>query len=519
MGNIYKNSSRCCLFILCFCLSTATYAGVFDGIKEKYSDIKTVVKQKITPKKIETVAVLSDEDVKELQQRQNEAQKKLEELPKGWVTNKVKEPVFGSDLFFIETGKQNSNTLVFVHGLGSAGLRDWMGIIPKLEKNFHIIAMDLPGFGSSGRPKGRYSPTNYAKVVNWVVEKYAHDNVFVAGHSMGGAVALRYASMYPDALQKLILVDAAGILERTSFIKHMSSIPVDLTRVPDRFKKMVAYAVDFSQSFVEMTALNHDISCVVQKDEEAWNNAFAGSANANAGLALVIENFSGAAKDLKVPLHMIWGERDRVAPLRTGVMLEKIVKGSVLTPINGAGHVPMKSHTDQFMQHFKYALLHKPKAKKQLNNVESDLDLSCDGEVAKRYSGSYRNVVIKNCTAITLENLSAKSIVVNNSTVEMTNVRVKSNETALYAEESVIMMTAVDISGKTPIYSTGSRLDIAGASLSGDESIIDVGTSSRIILSISEYETELSDGNLHGFYDFADDKLLNRIDENRSFCK
>lgn len=519
MEKIYQNKIWCCLFILYFCLPVTTYAGVFDGIKEKYTDIKTVVKQKITPKKIETVAVLSDEDVKELQQRQNEAQKKLEELPKGWVTNKVKEPVFGSDLFFIETGKQNSNTLVFVHGLGSAGLRDWMGIIPKLEKNFHVIAMDLPGFGSSDRPEGRYSPTNYAKVVKWVIEKYAHDKVFLVGHSMGGAVALRYASMYPDTLQKLILVDAAGILERTSFIKHMSSIPVDLTRIPDRFKKMVAYAVDFSQSFVEMTVLNHDIACVVQSDEETWNNVFAGRTNANAGLALVLENFSDVVKDLKVPLYMIWGKRDRVAPLRTGVMLEKIVKGSVLVAINGAGHVPMKSHTDQFMRHFKYALLHKPKAKQQLNNTESDLDLRCNREVAKRHSGSYRNIVIQNCTAISLNDLSAKSIVVKNSTVDMTNVSVKSNETAVYAEESVIVMTAVDIRGKTPIYSTGSRLDIAGAFFYGDESIVDVATSSRIILSISEYKTESTSGNLHGFYDFADDKLLNRIDENRSSCK
>ncbi len=443
----------------------------------------------------------------------------VKQLPKHWKTRTLIEPIFNSGVFVIETGRQHRNTVVLVHGLGSAGLRDWIDVIPVLEKNFHIIAMDLPGFGESGRPKGRYSPTNYSKVLRWVIERYAHEKVYMIGHSMGGAVSLRYASIYPGTLKKVILVDAAGILERTSFIKHMSTIPVDLSKVPNRFKKMVAYAVDFSQSFVEMTALNHDISCGVQNDQEAWDKTFAGRTNANAGLALVSENFSDVIENLNVPLFMIWGSKDKVAPLRTGQMLEGLIQDSRLSVIEGAGHVPMKSHTKQFIGLLGQAIMHKPTAKKNIQYVETDLDISCKEDIEKEYTGNYRNINIDHCTAVKLNNLTAKNIKINESTVDMNNVYVNSEDVAVEATESVVSITTSKINGRIPMISSGSRLDLAGVSFSGDDSIIDVKISSRIILSISKYKTNSNSGTLHGFYNFAQSKLLDNLNENHSICK
>ena len=501
---------------------------MFDGVKQRYQDIKTTVKHKIQGvseegenSNNETVAALSNDDADKLDKEMNrtKAKSEPEKFPETWKTRTVIEPIFDSGLFMVETGKQHKNTIVLVHGLGSLGLRDWKGIIPILEKNFHVIAVDLPGFGNSGRPKGRYSPTNYAKVLHWVIDRYAKDEVYLVGHSMGGAVSLRYASMYPKTIKKVILVDAAGILERTSFIKHMSSIPVDLTKVPSRFKKMVAYAVDFSQSFVEMTALNHDISCVVQNDQDAWDKAFANKTNANAGLALVSENFSDAVEVLNVPLFMIWGDKDKVAPLRTGKLLEGTIKGSQLAVIKGAGHVPMKSHPDQFIGLLGQAIMHKSQPEKKVDFVETDLDLNCKKEVGKTYSGNYRNIKLDHCTAIKLFDVYAKSIEINESTVELENVTVDSTDTAIDTTESVVTITASNIKGLIPIYSSGSRLDIAGTTLSGYESAIDVGVSSRMILSISKYKTETISGNLHGFYNFANGKLLDNLDENHSQCK
>lgn len=180
--------TRLLMLFTCLCISDIASAGMLDGVKQRYSQIKSSVQQKINSKedKVETVAVLSNEDIVELQQKQEKSgQEEEEKFPESWKTRTVIEPIFDSGLFVVEAGKQNRNTIVLVHGLGSAGLRDWIKIIPILEKNFHVVAVDLPGFGASGRPKGRYSPTNYAKVVHWVIDRYAHDDVFLVGHSMG----------------------------------------------------------------------------------------------------------------------------------------------------------------------------------------------------------------------------------------------------------------------------------------------------------------------------------------------
>lgn len=525
MGKHNRIHTRLLMLFTCLCISGIASAGVLDGVKQRYSQIKSSVQQKINSKepkenKTETVAVLSSDDRDELQKQQEKSGKKEEEkFLESWKTRTVIEPIFDSGLFVVEAGKQNRNTIVLVHGLGSAGLRDWIKIIPILEKNFHVVAVDLPGFGASGRPKGRYSPTNYAKVVHWVIDRYAHDDVFLVGHSMGGAIALRYAMMYPESIEKVILVDAAGILERTAYIKHMSSILIDLSGMPERLKKMLAFTVDVSQTFVEMVSLNHDISCSVQKDQELWDKTFANRTNANAGLALVSENFSDVAQGVKVPLNLIWGSKDKVAPLRTGHTLKGLIDGSELAIIEGAGHVPMKSHQDQFIQSLKNSIMHKSKPSKRLVKIESELDLSCTNEAGKSYSGNYRNILIQNCADIKLQDITAQNLLIKDSTVEMFNVVIESTETALETVESVVLMTSSQLKGKTPILSSGSRLDIAGSLLYGDEAVIDVGVSSRIILSVSKYHTKLTSGNLHGFYDFANDKLLNRLDESHSTCK
>ena len=142
------------------------------------------------------------------------------------------EPIFQSEIFVLQTGQENTATILLIHGLGQVGSKDWLNVIPALEKNHHVLALDLPGFGHSATPPGRYSPTNYAKLIHWLTSNYAKGKVIVVGHSMGGAIALRYASNFPDDINRVVLVDAAGILQRTAFIKHTAKIPLPLDSTP-----------------------------------------------------------------------------------------------------------------------------------------------------------------------------------------------------------------------------------------------------------------------------------------------
>ena len=68
-------------------------------------------------------------------------------FPPHWQISMLHESVFNSRVFVVEAGQRSRPTVMLVHGLGQAGLTDWLAVIPALEQQFHVIALDLPGFG------------------------------------------------------------------------------------------------------------------------------------------------------------------------------------------------------------------------------------------------------------------------------------------------------------------------------------------------------------------------------------
>ena len=170
-----------------------------------------------TPKELDADSTEIPADGNELEQQQSWSNPEQER----W----VEEPVFQGMLHLVEGGQENLKTIVLIYGLGSRGILDWQRVFPVLTDNYHVIAIDLPGFGGSDNHQVQFAPGKYSQLVNWVVNQYAHGPVIVIGHSMGGAVSLRYAHNYPEQVARLIMVDIAGVLQRTVFIKHLAKLP------------------------------------------------------------------------------------------------------------------------------------------------------------------------------------------------------------------------------------------------------------------------------------------------------
>jgi pimeloyl-ACP methyl ester carboxylesterase len=81
-------------------------------------------------------------------------------LPSDWRVQLEREPVFDSEVLTVQAGQANAQTLLLVHGLGNNGFTDWLTVMPQLARQYHVIALDLPGFGYSAKPRGKYSPAN-----------------------------------------------------------------------------------------------------------------------------------------------------------------------------------------------------------------------------------------------------------------------------------------------------------------------------------------------------------------------
>jgi pimeloyl-ACP methyl ester carboxylesterase len=422
-------------------------------------------------------------------------------LPADWQLATERDPVFGSDMLVVQAGMQHPQTLVLVHGLGQNGFTDWISVMPQLAQRYHVVTFDFPGFGYSASPNGKYSPTNYARVLNGVISRHAKGRVIVVGHSMGGAVSLRFASSYPALLDKLILVDAAGILHRTAYVKHSARLPIAVEQLPGFLKDKVARIKDFGNETVEKVFSLPDPTRVLGANETIWGSVMGNRTNVNAGMALVEEDFSADIPKMQTPTWIVWGEADSVAPLRTGQMLAYRLPRAQLLSMPGVEHTPMDLATVQiFLPQLERALAGDPQPAFLPEPPGSVLaDLRCTGETDRLYSGHFREVIIQGCNAVKLQNLSAERVVIIDSMVQMLNTRVRSaSGSALEVVNSELIATAGEFSGDVAISADKARLDLAGIRLDARRTPITVRRFTRVVGSSTEIHSPAYTGTWQG---------------------
>jgi len=113
------------------------------------------------------------------------------------------------DIAYVKEGN-GAKTLLFVHGL-SSNADAWSKNIEELSASYTCVALDLPGYGKSSKIKTNYTPEFFAEVLNAFIDKMDLKHVILIGHSMGGQAAIKYSLMYPDDIEKLVLIAPAGI--------------------------------------------------------------------------------------------------------------------------------------------------------------------------------------------------------------------------------------------------------------------------------------------------------------------
>lgn len=485
--------------ILCLLASHFSYADSWlNKVKSGYKQVKESVTSQSNKESKPTISLPNN-------------------MPEDWHYSYFQEPIFDSKIAILQTGMQHKQSILLVHGLGQLGMKDWYSTIPFLAKKYHIIAIDLPGFGYSEKPSGRYSPTNYALILNAVVETFSKQKLNVIGHSMGGAVSLRFSAITTKPIDKLVLVDVAGILEKTAFIKHTSKLPVNENIIPPVFKNIMVQLNDVGGSIVEMTSIN-SISKFIESSDLTWDLVKSNS-NINAAVSLIEEDFSQLLPQIDVDTTIIWGELDNVAPLRTGKVLGVQIKGAKLHVIKGADHVPMKSHSDEFQHLLASALAPSKvsKAPKLVSNTDKKTNLLCDGKNDQIYSGSYNEIILKNCSNIQLININANKMDVIDSLVNAENLTLHSEGRALTAIESVINMTNAKIETQQALKLSGSRVDAAGVELIAFKNSINVDVESKIIFSVSSIHDQFYQGTVHGAFKLKEQnisQLLNKTEKN-----
>ena len=99
------------------------------------------------------------------------------------------------------------NPVVLLHGYAETG-HMWLPLMPLLAKNHTVIVPDLRGAGNSSKPDSGYDKKNMAVDIHDLTSSLGFDRVSIVGHDIGLMVAYAYAAQFPQATERVVLMDA-----------------------------------------------------------------------------------------------------------------------------------------------------------------------------------------------------------------------------------------------------------------------------------------------------------------------
>jgi len=237
-------------------------------------------------------------------------------------------------LHYLEAG--SGPPLVLVHGLASSATQDWGRLVPPLARRFHVYAPDLPGFGESERPaEADYSIPMQVAAVRAFMEAKGVLRARVAGISMGGWIVSRLAGEHPERVERLVVVDAAGMRPERPDIPAEVLLPRDEEGVR-RLVAAVRHNAPVPPSFVA-----RDILALRLREERIVRRALESFREGRDWL-------NGTLGRADMPVLVVWGKQDALIPVAYGVALKAEFPRAELVVLDGCGHVPMADCPEAF---------------------------------------------------------------------------------------------------------------------------------------------------------------------------
>lgn len=268
--------------------------------------------------------------------------------------------------------KKSQKTAVLLHGKNFSGFY-WQRTAEELVKQgYSVLIPDQIGFGKSDKPTSyQFSFSQLALNTNELIKKLNIKNITLIGHSMGGMLATKYNKLYPENVNKLILINPIGLEDYLRYVQYKDVqffYKGELSKTAEGIRKYQManyYDGQWSDSYEEL--IKFQIGQI--KDKEwplvAWNNALTYELIFSEP---VVEDF----KLIENPVALIIGTRDRTGPgkgfMKEGVnyklgqyqnlgkVTAKRFKNAKLYELEGLGHMPQIEDYSRFQKVFLKAL-------------------------------------------------------------------------------------------------------------------------------------------------------------------
>jgi len=232
--------------------------------------------------------------------------------------------------------------LIILHGWNLSGKR-FDPLAREFKKmGYRVFAPDFPGFGEEPMPTIPWHVADYAQFLHSYIEKRKIQNPILVGHSFGGRVALKYAELYPKEVSKIVLTGTPGFSpipsRKLRFFLVISKIGgfvfalPGLNAVADKARKWLYYVAGAREFLRAEGAMRQTFKYIVSDD-------------------LVV-----AMTAVRVPVQLVWGEKDTIVPLAIAQRMTGVIPHAKLSIIPDTDHgVPFRqaelfvSYVKQFL--------------------------------------------------------------------------------------------------------------------------------------------------------------------------
>jgi pimeloyl-ACP methyl ester carboxylesterase len=218
----------------------------------------------------------------------------------------------GCKLAYVDEGK-GKQTILFIHGLANYSM-SWRKNIAALRDHFRCIAVDLPGNGFSDRGDFPYGIKFFAECVYELIQQLQLKHLCIAGHSMGGQIAIRLLADHPECAEKLTLCAPAGFETFTSFEKGMYHSAIgffDLFSTEENSLRKSIYSSFYQQPSQGDELIQELIEIMKTYPSRVYRNMIDACIN-----AMLHEPVYDVLHTIQQPTLVMFGERDALIPNR-----------------------------------------------------------------------------------------------------------------------------------------------------------------------------------------------------------
>jgi pimeloyl-ACP methyl ester carboxylesterase len=252
----------------------------------------------------------------------------------------------GPTVHYRDEGPRSAPAIVLLHG-SNADLHTWQPWVDRLKDRYRVIRFDQRGHGLTGAAAGGYSADAFAADIGKLADALKLGRFVLAGNSMGGANAARFAMLHPERLTALVLIDAGGAPVRregggnlaftvlrlpvigplASQLAHRSLVERSLRQSVSNQAVATDAAID---RYWELARLPENRAATRERFSQPWTQFTADE-----------------VAQITVPTLVMWGKEDRLVPFAAAKWFTRYLPKPRLVSYEGIGHLPMEEAPDR----------------------------------------------------------------------------------------------------------------------------------------------------------------------------